>query len=141
MGAVQQESFPLADARVISPASPPQSKSKPKGGLIIALGVLGGLAFGGGIGFLREIMDKGFRTKEQVERYLQMPCLSVVPMLREVTPKLLPRDLSGSTIGQRTIARRAGVHWGASELPNSLFAEFDPVDEARYRLQHARRIG
>ena len=30
MGAVQQESFPITEARIISPASPPQSKSKRK---------------------------------------------------------------------------------------------------------------
>jgi succinoglycan biosynthesis transport protein ExoP len=30
MGSVQQESFPISEARLISPASPPQSKSKPK---------------------------------------------------------------------------------------------------------------
>ena len=33
MGAVQQESFPITEARVISPASPPQGKSKPKSSL------------------------------------------------------------------------------------------------------------
>jgi succinoglycan biosynthesis transport protein ExoP len=125
MGAVQQESFPLAEARLISPASPPQSKSKPKGILILALGLLGGLAFGAGIGFLREMMESVFRTTEQVERQLQMPCLSVVPRLDEVAPQLLPRELlqASTAIGQRAIARGSGVYWGASEMPQSRFAE------------------
>jgi polysaccharide biosynthesis transport protein len=125
VGAVQLESFPLAEARVISPASPPQTKSKPKGMLILALGLLGGLAFGAGIGFLREMMDRVFRTTEQVERQLQMPCLSVVPMLDEVAPQQLPRELlqASMAIGQRTIARGSGVHWGATEMPHSHFAE------------------
>ena len=35
MGSAQQEMFPISEARVISPASPPQSKSKPKTGLIL----------------------------------------------------------------------------------------------------------
>ena len=142
VGAVQQESFPLAEARVISPASPPQSKSKPKGMLILALGVAGGLAFGAGIGFLREMMERVFRTTEQVERQLQMPCLSVVPMLDEVAPQQLPRELlqASMAIGQRMIARGSGVHWGASEMPHSRFAEFDPVGQTRYRPQRARRI-
>jgi capsular exopolysaccharide synthesis family protein len=91
--------------------------------LILALGVLGGLAFGAGIGFLREMMARGFLTTEQVERQLQMPCLSVVPILHEVAPKLLPGKLADTNAGQRTIARRWGVHWGASEMPHSLFAE------------------
>src|SRR3989440_2427251 len=56
MGSVQHESFPISGARVISPATPPQSKSKPKTGLILAMGILGGIALGTALGFLREIM-------------------------------------------------------------------------------------
>jgi succinoglycan biosynthesis transport protein ExoP len=45
MGSVQQESFPISDARVISPASPPKTKSKPKSLLVLALGIFAGTAF------------------------------------------------------------------------------------------------
>lgn len=125
MGAVQQESFPLADARLISAASPPQSKSKPKSMLILAFGLLAGLAFGAGAGLLREMMERVFRTTEQVERHLQMPCLAVVPMLDEIAPQQLSHELlqTSTAIGHKTIARRAGVHWGVSEMPHSRFAE------------------
>jgi len=42
MGSVQQGSFPITAARVISPATPPQKKSKPNTKLILAFGLFGG---------------------------------------------------------------------------------------------------
>ena len=135
MGAVQQESFPLAEARLISPASPPQSKSKPKGILILGLGLLGGLAFGAGIGVLREMMERVFRTTEQVERQLQMRCLSVVPMLDEV-----PRRNSSRANSCRPAARHRSKGDRAARGPlgrvrNAPFAlrRVDPVDQTRCR--------
>jgi exopolysaccharide transport family protein len=125
MGSVQQESFPITEARVISPASPPSGKSKPKTSLILALGLFGGLALGAGLGLLRDIMDRVFRTAAQVEAMLHMPCLSLVPLLKEVEPKQLPRDLqqTGKAIQQRMIVRHPGVFWAATEMPLSRFAE------------------
>lgn len=126
MGAVQQESFPITDARVISPASPPAGKSKPKSVLILALGLLGGVAFGTALGLLRDVMDRVFRTAAQVETMLHLPCLSLVPLLKEVQPKQLPVELQpppGKPLGQRAITRHSGVFWAATEMPLSRFAE------------------
>ena len=46
--AVQEQSFPISDARVITPATPPFGKSWPKTTLLALLGLLVG--FGGGLG-------------------------------------------------------------------------------------------
>jgi polysaccharide biosynthesis transport protein len=124
MGAVQQESFPITEARIISPASPPQSKSKRKTAFILALGFFGGLALGAGMGLLRDIMERVFRTAAQVEAILHVPCLSLVPLSKAVEPKQLPRELQeAKTIGQRIIERRSEVFWAATEMPLSHFAE------------------
>jgi exopolysaccharide transport family protein len=124
MGAVQQESFPITEARVISTASPPLSKSKPKSKLILALGLFGGLALGTGLGFLRDIMDRVFRTAAQVESTLHLPCISLVPLLKDPKPKQLTREQqSDKATEQRTIVRRSGVYWAATEMPLSRFAE------------------
>lgn len=122
MGAVQQESFPTTEARVISPASPPQSKSKPNSILVLILGLLGGLTLGTGLALLRDMMDRVFRTSAQVEAMLHMPCISLVPLLKDVEPKQL-HDRVERASDQGMIVRRSGVYWAASEMPLSRFAE------------------
>lgn len=125
MGSVQQESFPITEARVISPASPPENKSKPKPTLILVLGLLGGLALGTGLALLRDMLDRVFRTSAQVEAMLHMPCISLVPLLKDVEPKQLrnEQEHADRALSQGTIARHSGVYWAASEMPLSRFAE------------------
>jgi succinoglycan biosynthesis transport protein ExoP len=126
MGSVQQESFPISEARVISPATPPQSKSKPKSGLVLALGMLGGIALGVGLGFLREVMDRVFRTSAQVEATLQLPCLSLVPLLSGREPRKPSSDAAvqaGKDPNQRTLSRGSPMYWAATAMPLSRFAE------------------
>jgi exopolysaccharide transport family protein len=126
MGSVQQESFPTSEARVISPASPPQQKSKPKSLLILALGLFGGVAFGTALGFLRDTMDRVFRTTAQVEAALQLPCLSLVPLLKDTAKTDPPSGKSlelDKEFAPRTISRRTGMYWAATAMPLSRFAE------------------
>jgi succinoglycan biosynthesis transport protein ExoP len=126
MGSVQQESFPISEARVISPASPPLTKSKPKSVLILALGLFGGIGLGAAFGFLRDTMDRVFRTSAQIEATLQLPCLSLVPLLRDPkqkNPSPQHTVQAGQQIGQRTLSRSEGLYWAATSMPLSRFAE------------------
>jgi len=126
MGSVQQESFPISEARVISPAAPPVSKSKPKTGMIVALGIFGGIALGIALGFLRDIMDRVFRTSAQVEATLNLSCLSMVPLLKDTKQKKPPplAAVQGDReLAQRTLSRSSGMYWAATAMPLSRFAE------------------
>jgi succinoglycan biosynthesis transport protein ExoP len=129
MGSVQQSSFPATEARVISPATTPQKKTKPNTKLILAMGLFGGLALGAGFGFAREMKDRGFRTTTQIEQRLHLPCLSVVPLLkrrkvRKITrTSALAADLIGKDPGRRTLSRGSGTCWAAAAMPSSRFAE------------------
>jgi polysaccharide biosynthesis transport protein len=120
MGSVQQQSFPIAEARLISPASPPESKSKPKTALILVLGILGGVALGVGLGLLRDAMDRVFRTSAEIESALRLPCLSLVPLLRKPPPGPVQPDKPPS---QRAISNRSGTYWAVIGMPLSRFAE------------------
>ncbi|MBN9043637.1 MAG: protein tyrosine kinase [Rhizobiales bacterium 62-47] len=126
MGSIQQESFPISEARILSPASPPLNKTKPKGLLVLALGLFGGIAIGGGLGLLRDIMDRVFRTTSQVESILHLPCLSLVPRVKDIAvPKGPPARVAShdQTFNPRAIHRKAGIFWAATTMPLSRFAE------------------
>src|SRR5262249_17012613 len=62
MGVTQEATFPITEARVISPASPPLQKSKPKTLLVLALSLFAGVGLGCGLALLRDVMDRVFRT-------------------------------------------------------------------------------
>ena len=125
MGSKQQETFPISETRVIQPASPPQSKSKPKSKMVMALGLIGGIGLGVMLGLFRELMDRVFRTSAQIEAELELPCLSLVPAL--VVPKSpMRRAKSHPTdgdLGQRTISRDSAIHRAVIDRPLSRFAE------------------
>jgi capsular exopolysaccharide synthesis family protein len=126
MGSLQQGSFPISEARVISPAAPPQKKSNSKTGLILAFGMFGGIALGTALGFVREIMDRGFRTSAQIEARLHLPCLSLVPLLRHRKANktsALTTVQADKESGQRTLSRGSGTYWAAMAMPSSRFAE------------------
>ena len=83
MEAVQQQSFPITEARLISPASRPLRKSDPKTLMVLAVSLAGGLVFAFGGAYLRELGDRVFRTSGQVEELLQVNCLAVLPTLKK----------------------------------------------------------
>ncbi|WP_336490110.1 Wzz/FepE/Etk N-terminal domain-containing protein [Methylobacterium nigriterrae] len=77
--AFQQQSFPISEARIISHAERPLSRSSPPSTMILGgamcFGVLAGIA----LGIARERSDRTFRTSEQVERMIGIGCLGVIP--------------------------------------------------------------
>jgi succinoglycan biosynthesis transport protein ExoP len=129
MSYLQQGSFPATEAQVVSPATPPQKKSKPKTPLILALGLFGGVGLGAALGLLREMKDRGFRTTAQIEDKLRLPCLSVVPLLihrkvKKIAEKSAFRaNQAGEESGQRKLSPRSGTCEMAMTMPSSRFAE------------------
>ena len=111
MESVQQQSFPISEARVISPASPPLQKSHPKSLIVLAISGLGAMILGLGIGLLRDLSDRVFRTSEQVENLLQTNCIALVPLLEGgVTTAKSHRAGVGSAIANlKTIAAGFGL--------------------------------
>ena len=101
MGSTQQATFPITEARVISNASPPLEKSKPKTRLVLALSVIGGLGLGICLALVRDLMDRVFRTTKQIEAELKIPCIALVPRVKDEIAKqpwtqaILNRNASG----------------------------------------------
>jgi succinoglycan biosynthesis transport protein ExoP len=82
MEAVQQQSFPITEARLISPATRPLKKSAPLGSVVLSLSALGGLALSFGVAMFREWTDNVFRTSNQVESILQNTCITMLPAIK-----------------------------------------------------------
>ena len=83
MVSVQQQSFPITDARLITQATRPLRPSYPKTILVMAAALLGGLLLAAGIAFFRDLMDRVFRTAQQVEDQLRVNCIGIVPLVAE----------------------------------------------------------
>ncbi|BBO07711.1 MULTISPECIES: polysaccharide biosynthesis tyrosine autokinase [Bradyrhizobium] len=81
MESVQQQSFPITEARVISAATTPLKKSSPKTLLILAGALFGGLLLSFSAAMARELTDKVFRTTSQVEEQLGANCIAILPAL------------------------------------------------------------
>lgn len=78
----QQAAIQTPDARILSRAEPPLSPSSPKTLLLMAAGVLAGLAAGLGLAWLREAGHMTFRTEADVRAALALPVIGTVPHVR-----------------------------------------------------------
>jgi polysaccharide biosynthesis transport protein len=112
MEAIQQQSFPITEARVISAAAPPDHKSAPLAHIVLAVAGAIGLVLSFGTAILREGVDRVFRTVHQVETNLHARCLAVVPRLltpdsKAKQPAML-RFVGAAALGRRTAAAVAG---------------------------------
>ncbi len=71
--------MPQNPAVIWERAEPSAYPAKPKVLLNIALGVVVGLVFGVGLAFFIEYLDTSVKTMEDVETFLQVPVLAVIP--------------------------------------------------------------
>ena len=97
--AVQRQTFPTTEARQISAAS--VSKTSPKTAQVWMVTMITGGLIGVGLGALREIMDRRFRTREQVQSILATECLALVPLLADNSRKRIFSSWKALTLESR----------------------------------------
>jgi succinoglycan biosynthesis transport protein ExoP len=114
---VQQESFPVTEARIIAEAAVPKDPSGPRKSLVLALCTFLGLALGSGLGALQEYRDRFFRTGEQVTEETGLPFLGFVPLIAGNARQASPSKELRKSDTVRPIANHAVNN------PFSLFAE------------------
>ena len=66
-------------ARIWEPAEPALYPAKPRVPAYMALAAMVGLVIGVGLAFFIEYLDTSVKTLDDVERYLQIPVLAVIP--------------------------------------------------------------
>jgi succinoglycan biosynthesis transport protein ExoP len=122
---LQQETFPIPPARVLTKATPPGGKDYRK--LLVGLAVVpaAGLGLGIALAFFLEMMDDVFHTERQIQKALGVKCLAIVPILKETEQGT---NSGWSSPGEeaaaaRTILRDQTPLWSVSDSPFSYFAE------------------
>jgi succinoglycan biosynthesis transport protein ExoP len=123
MESLQQQSFPYTEARVISRASRPWTKSQPNSTLVMTLASASGLLLAIGVALLIDFSESGFRTTEQVESELRTNCLAVVPLLKAGTEAAPPNHARTTDLGISRHIERTGLMFGVVGNPFSRFAE------------------
>jgi succinoglycan biosynthesis transport protein ExoP len=118
--AVQQLSFPVSEARVITAATAPQSASYPKRGPILALSLIVGAMVGAGLGVLREHRDRVFRVASHVRDELGLEFLG---MLEEVEAPVAARSARGEPANPKQIHVTNSAQRYSIDHPLSSFSE------------------
>jgi succinoglycan biosynthesis transport protein ExoP len=121
MESVQQQSFPVTEARLITRATQPLYKSSPRTPLIMGGALVAGIMMGIAFGVVREISDRALRTRGQVEELLQADCIAIVPLAKEEVRPVVARmeDQPEPWV----VRREKGLLWKVVDSPFSPFAE------------------
>lgn len=115
----EQQSFSISDVRATKSTLAANNKKAPK---ILAMSIFVGLALGGGLGLLRELMNRAFRASGQVEKILRIPCVALVPVVGMERAREHPpchRPSSSLPNGSRNITYRSPL---VTTLLNSRFS-------------------
>ncbi|ACB94777.1 AAA family ATPase [Beijerinckia indica] len=122
MEAIQQQSFPISEARLISPATPPLKKSAPHGSIVGLVSLFSGSILAIGAAYLREMSDRVLRTSTQVEDVLHVNCLAVLPALQTRAEKILKGRKQKALPEKRDFDRLSLLRY-AVDAPFSRYAE------------------
>ena len=116
--AMQRQSFPVSNARIITPATRPLAKSHPRTTLILAFALMFGTLSGLGVALLRYNLGDSIRTSQQVEEKIGVPCITNIPVMGKA-PRTFPFRLFGLP------ETSAGCHFREVEI-----APFSPYSSA-----------
>ncbi|WP_210189211.1 polysaccharide biosynthesis tyrosine autokinase [Bradyrhizobium erythrophlei] len=137
---IQQQSFPITEARIISSAGKPSKRSSPKTILVLSMACAGGLMLGFGIGLMRDLSDRVVRTSDQVERLLGADCLATLPVLPAAA--LQPND---TPLSPHEMQADVGAFWAVVSSPFSRYAEgirsIKSAIDLNSRLRSGRVVG
>ena len=79
-----EELVPNGNVRVIESVDVPENPVSPNKKMNIAIAFLLGLMVGVGLAFILEYLDNTYKSREQLEKELDLPVLGVIPNLEDV---------------------------------------------------------
>lgn len=98
VSASAEQSFPISEARVLAEATPPLDPSHPKKPIILALSIVGGGLLGFGAALVKDRMEQGFLSRQQVQAEIGSPLIGILP-------KTNPKELRQCRSARRGSAR------------------------------------
>jgi capsular exopolysaccharide synthesis family protein len=111
-----------SNVSIIDKATPPENRSSPQRLRTLLLALLMGTGLGAGIVLGRDFLDNSVKNTEDVERYLQLPSLGIVPDF-----DALPDQTNVYGYGSRSRTKAAEM---ATKLLGRATDEFDDADAA-----------
>ncbi len=139
--AVQGQTFPIAEARVVTPAVAPLHKSWPAALIVLAGSVVIGMVVGFGAALAREILDQRLRTPAQVREATGLDTLAQLPQLHRkdyAARRGFTEDPADVRQRSLTLSVRASILRVATDSPFSPFAEALRGVRVRIAQRHAR---
>jgi succinoglycan biosynthesis transport protein ExoP len=123
---LQQAALPIAQASVITSATPLIQRDYKKTYQIAALFPIGALMLGFGVALLREVHGgRVFRTSKSVQSHLRIGCIGLLPKLdkRRLRPRWRSKKPS-TPIAPRTLVRGGyELSWAVVDYPLTRFSE------------------
>jgi capsular exopolysaccharide synthesis family protein len=115
-----------SNIRIVDTAEVPERPVRPRKLLSLALSLIGGLVLGVGTAFFQEYMDDTLKSASDIDRYLKIPTLGVVPRMATLEGKRrygygYGPERKDTAAG--VIAALTRVDLIAHEAPSSLMAE------------------
>jgi polysaccharide biosynthesis transport protein len=119
-----------ADAKLLSPATPPDTPSFPPKGLLVLLGSMLALMVGAVVVLLREAGNRTFLRQEQVEAMTGLPVLTMVPRVRRrtVAQKVLREPASPYSEALRRLFVGIELSEGETSPKRLLFSSATPAE-------------
>jgi succinoglycan biosynthesis transport protein ExoP len=145
--AIQKVSFPEPDVRLIAPAMAPLSKSYPRRGLIVALGVLIGLGLGVIAAAVRQSLDRSLRLPAQLGP--EGPCFGAVsefPTNHRLSPRAARKEARAEGSGRHlaTYGTNPAMRLVAENPSSRAAAEFRDIQvslECAVEARGTRLVG
>jgi uncharacterized protein involved in exopolysaccharide biosynthesis len=88
----------VSNIRITEEAQSPTSPVSPNKKRNLLLGVVLGLMIGIGISFFWEYLDRSLRTEEDVQKYLGLPVLAVIPVAKNGKQRVYEHSSDGSKL-------------------------------------------
>jgi succinoglycan biosynthesis transport protein ExoP len=125
--AVVQEEQPITGARILSPAFAPSAKNIKKPLVVAVVMAFGSLGLGIGLSLLRDLRDRTFRSRGDIEQRLKSEFIGMIPTWK---PSLSAASTEEQSLPRlewadpdRQVRRSGSALWAFTLSPTSAFAE------------------